>query len=96
MTSYVHDFIESELHEREEHTQSLEEAEVPELLWTSDQGERYRPVLLSHHTPEGFVVTGLVIVVENADMRFIHPGAVVAQLSRLAAESGDASPTLVD
>jgi tetratricopeptide (TPR) repeat protein len=45
-----------------------------------------RMLLLSHATPEGHVVTGVVVALMQRDQRFLHPGAIIAQLSRLLHE----------
>jgi hypothetical protein len=98
LTAYVSQYLRTELHEVELKTRSLEEDLDAKntALWTSELGERYRPLLLSHQMAGGFAVTGVAIVVETSATHFVHPGAVVAHLSRLAADSGDASPTFVE
>jgi hypothetical protein len=98
LAAYVGEFLGAELHDRDVKTQSLEQdLDSPDIaLWTSELGDRYRPLLLSHQMSSGFAVTGVAIVVETPGMPFAHPGAIVAHLSRLAADSGDASPTLIE
>jgi hypothetical protein len=98
LAAYVSEFLGTELQDHDVKTRSLEQdLDLPDIaLWTSELGDRYRPLLLSHQMSGGFAVTGVAIVVETPGMLFAHPGAIVAHLSRLAADSGDASPTLIE
>jgi hypothetical protein len=97
LANYVSEYFEAQVHEREVHTQSVDAGQKSiETLWTSELGERLRPLLLAHQSPEGFAVTGVVVLIEHAKTPFVFPGATVTQLSKLAAESGDANVTIVE
>jgi tRNA A-37 threonylcarbamoyl transferase component Bud32 len=63
----------------------------PNSIWTLDNGERYRPVLLRHATSDGFVSVGLAVLLEDPDRPFVYPARLAADLSRHAYDSGDAS-----
>jgi hypothetical protein len=66
-------------------------APSPSDLWTRENGERYRPVLLSHATADGFITVGLAVLLEDPSQPFIYPAQLAADLSRHAYDSGDAS-----
>jgi hypothetical protein len=66
-------------------------APSPSDLWTRENGERYRPVLLSHATADGFITVGLAVLLEDPSQAFIYPAQLAADLSRHAYDSGDAS-----
>jgi hypothetical protein len=63
----------------------------PGEAWTRDNGERYRPVMLTHAGPDGFITVGLAVLLEEPDRPFIYPAQLAADLSRHAYDSGDAS-----
>jgi hypothetical protein len=52
--------------------------------WASRDGRTYRSVLLGHTGPQGFVVTGLGVLVFNADQPFKNPTQIATEISRYA------------
>jgi hypothetical protein len=96
LPSVVSEFIDSELHERELSTRSMENEDVPakNSLWPSAQGEQHQLVLLSHQMPEGFAVSGVAALVVKAGSVFSHPGSLASHLSRLVFDAGDVTPIL--
>ena len=52
--------------------------------WAASRGRWYRTILLGHPEPNGFVVTGLGLVVGDPDAPFRNMTQVATQLSRYA------------
>jgi hypothetical protein len=75
-------------------TKSGEELQTTDTVnaeWTGEDGERYRPVPLSHPTDLGFAIVGLALLVIEREMVFIYPAQLASELSRFAFDSGDVS-----
>jgi hypothetical protein len=74
-------------------TKSGEELQTSETHsdWVGVNGERYRPVPLSHPVEEGFAIVGLALLVIEPDAAFVYPAQLAAELSRFAYDSGDVS-----
>jgi hypothetical protein len=96
LPSVVSEFIDSELHEREVATRSLEAEDVPakNSLWPSGKDEQHQLVLLSHQMSEGFAVSGVAALVVKQGVAFAHPGSLASHLSRLMFDAGDVTPIL--
>jgi hypothetical protein len=84
-------YLETEISRDEGDTTATSQVEEPNssAQWTSKEGKCYRPVLLNHQGPGGFVISGLAVLT----FRQGHPLRVVAetatQISRIAVEHGD-------
>ncbi len=57
--------------------------------WTDQREEGYRAVLLGHEAPEGFVVTGLAVLVPEPGKLFSFPGKMAAAVSQALLTAGD-------
>jgi hypothetical protein len=55
----------------------------------------YVRVLLSHQSVQGVALTGLAVLVVERNSPFTYPSRAAAELSRIAAEAGDAAATYV-
>jgi hypothetical protein len=96
----VRDHIAAELSDQDAGTAMVPEgARVPEpppitseLKASGD--ERFRLVLLAHQVSGAFAITGVVAVVVKPGKRFVYPGPLAAELSRLLLDAGDAVPAL--
>ena len=95
LDAIVRDYIASELAGGDEVTDDATELE-PRTEWTSFGEVHYRPVLLSHYNEDAdHVITGVCVFVVAPNQRVAHPAELVAQLSRLCADLGDAVPNVV-
>jgi hypothetical protein len=96
LPSVVSEFVDSELHEREVATRSLEAEDLPakNSLWPTGKGEQHQLVLLSHQMSEGFAVSGVAALVVKEGAPFSHPGSLASHLSRLVFDAGDVTPIL--
>jgi hypothetical protein len=63
--------------------------------WAGPAGETYRPVLLSHQTSMGVVITGVALLVVQPDGRFTFPGRVATEISRRTQQTGDVTGMVV-
>jgi hypothetical protein len=96
MDAFVQEYVESELRERDCSTTAFSLNSGPAVSNLSGKhGERYRPVLLAHQSQNGFVITGVAVLIVQPGAQFTFPSAVAAQLSRFVQESGDAAPALI-
>lgn len=59
--------------------------------WSGRNGDVYRPVLLGHHTSEGYTITGLAVLLLDSELSFVYPVQLVGVLSEFALASGDVS-----
>ena len=59
--------------------------------WTFEQKEKYQPVLLSHFSKQGFVITGLAVLHVDPDGQFDYPAEVATMISGILLEEGDVS-----
>jgi len=57
--------------------------------WTMQGGETYHPLLLGHHSDEGFQITGLAVLLLSADKGFEYPTSIVFAISKYLHDSGD-------
>jgi len=55
----------------------------------------FRPVLLSHATPTGLLITGIALLVVPSGGRFAFPARVATEISRRFHQTGDSSGVLV-
>jgi hypothetical protein len=63
--------------------------------WTGSQGEKYRPVLLTHESSDGFLVTGVAVVAMAPDAPFSYPSRVANEVSRHLRKMGDVTGIVV-
>jgi tetratricopeptide (TPR) repeat protein len=63
--------------------------------WSGAAGEKYRPVLLTHESPEGFLVTGVAVVALSPDSAFAYPSRVANEVSRHLRRMGDVTGMVV-
>jgi hypothetical protein len=68
-----------------------EAAPAPSTDWTSEWGQAYRPVLLSHQSDQGYTVVGLAVLAVDPTKPFAYPEQLAQDLSRFAYDSGDVS-----
>ena len=91
------EYLFSEIHEQDV-TKSAEELQDSSSEgandWVGERGERYRAVLLSHATDDGYVVVGMALLVIESGMSFVYPARLASDLSRFAFDSGDVSVLL--
>ncbi|HKU40853.1 MAG TPA: protein kinase [Polyangiales bacterium] len=88
LATTIRGFIASELQDGNTATATLFDIRAPGPA-TGIEGCEL--VLLSHHVPGGFVITGVAALICQASATFIHPGALATRLSRLLAELQDAT-----
>jgi len=64
--------------------------------WNGEYNGRCRPLLLSHHTTEGFAITGLVVLFRDKDPKLALniPWKISTIVSKTLLESGDVSVIL--
>ena len=83
-----------------EQTQSLTDDDArqlgPKLLQVDERGDRYRALLLAHHTDQGFVVSGVVVLIEPSSGKLGLPARLIARASEAAAMSDETALTLVN
>jgi hypothetical protein len=95
LDAIVRDYIAGELAGGDVVTDDATELEL-RTEWTSFGEVHYRPVLLSHYDADAnLVITGVCVFVVAPAQRVVYPADLVAQLSRLCAELGDAVPSVV-
>jgi hypothetical protein len=97
MADSVRDYIEAETKNLDVRTASLapESLPVPSEL-TGSHGENYRMVLLSHPVSSGFAITGVAVAIVEPGKRFIYPGPVAMQLSKILVDCGDVTAATVE
>jgi len=99
LSRFLDDYVRSQLEEQEMNTSSGEtDADAGGLtssMWVAQDGAQHHAVLLSHQTPQGFVITGLAILRAPAGVKFEHPTALAASLSRALLDAGDVVPITV-
>ncbi|HVW24836.1 MAG TPA: protein kinase [Polyangiaceae bacterium] len=66
-----------------------------QIDWTGSQGEKYRPVLLTHESSDGFLVTGVAVVAMSPDTPFSYPSRVANEVSRHLRKMGDVTGIVV-
>ncbi len=59
------------------------------LDWTNHRGDEYCPLLLGHETDDGFCITGVAVLLPDAENGFVLPVEAAAVVSRALAEAGD-------
>ena len=59
------------------------------------EGARSVPVLLSHQTDRGYALTGVALLLTQAEAQFSYPSRIAGTLSQLLAETGDADVAYV-
>jgi hypothetical protein len=90
MAAFAREYLNAELRDQDVRTSSMMLDSAPAVSgMTGSQGERFRPVLLSHPVQGGFAITGVAIAVLLPGVRFAFPGPTATQLSRILHESGD-------
>jgi hypothetical protein len=88
-------YFENELQSREA-TRSIVDPSSPSVSsssseWSTPNGERYVPVLLSHPLAQGTVLTGLSLLIVQPGAQFVYPSRLALELSRLLLQHGDAA-----
>jgi hypothetical protein len=63
--------------------------------WTGEHGEKYRPVLLTHESKDGFTITGVVVVATSPEAPFTYPSRVANEVSRHLQRMGDVTGMVV-
>ena len=63
--------------------------------WTGEDGEKYRPVLLTHESKDGFTITGVAVVATAPEAPFTYPSRVANEVSRHLQRMGDVTGLVV-
>jgi hypothetical protein len=63
--------------------------------WTGAEGEKYRPVLLTHEGRDGFLITGVAVVATAPESPFTYPSRVANEVSRHLQRMGDVTGMVV-
>jgi hypothetical protein len=91
LLAFVDEYLDLQLQDDDLQTGNHDaEADEPLGVWIDDEGRHHHPILLSHQSETGSVVTGLAIAVMRSAQRFVPPGTLAAHLSRLIQDAGDA------
>lgn len=95
----VRTYISAEIDDSDEATVTGSEHEACFENAANWNGEKYgmcRPLLLSHHTADGFAITGLAVLFRDNDpeLSFNIPWKISTIVSKTLLESGDVSVTL--
>jgi len=72
-------------------TVGAQEASRSDSVCTGSQGERYSSVILGHYTSHGFALTGVAILVSDADKPFSISDNAIFAISSSFAKAGDVS-----
>jgi tetratricopeptide (TPR) repeat protein len=97
MDGAVREYLDVELRDQDVETATLagEPSGTQASEWNGPRGERFRLVLLTHQTRDGYAITGVAVAVVRPGKNFAYPGATATQLSRLLHETGEAVPAIV-
>jgi serine/threonine-protein kinase len=97
MDGAVREYLDVELRDQDVETATLagEPSGTQASEWNGPRGERFRLVLLTHQTREGYAITGVAVALVKPGRNFAYPGATATQLSRLLQETGEAVPAIV-
>jgi hypothetical protein len=69
-----------------------QDTDEPEAIdWSDEQGQAYRPVLLSHEAAGRLLVMGLAVLALGRPQDFRYPADIAAAISRFWADRGDTS-----
>jgi hypothetical protein len=63
--------------------------------WTGAEGEKYRPILLTHESKDGFLITGVAVVATAPESPFTYPSRVANEVSRHLQRMGDVTGMVV-
>jgi hypothetical protein len=90
LSSSAEDYVAASIAEKT--TSAVSRSEPPAAAHTGEfeKGVSYRPVLLSHPTPNGLAVTGVAMLATAPGARLVYPPRLVAELSRRVELFGDA------
>jgi hypothetical protein len=89
LAGFVDEYLDAEL--QDDLTTRSQEAETSDEfgVFHDAEGGSHYPILLSHQSETGNVVTGLAIAVTRGRQQFAHPGTLATHLSRLIDDAGD-------
>jgi tRNA A-37 threonylcarbamoyl transferase component Bud32 len=91
LLAFVEEYLDLQLQDDDLQTGSQDaDADEVQGVWIDDEGRVHHPILLSHQSETGSVVTGLAIAVMRSTQRFVPAGTLAAHLSRLIQDAGDA------
>jgi tetratricopeptide (TPR) repeat protein len=65
------------------------------VAFTGSSGEKYRAVLLTHESPDGFIITGVAVIELSPEAPFAYPTRVASEVSRHLKKSGDVTGMMV-
>lgn len=88
---WAREYFERELEDEADDTAAFSEPpdeDAPDARFT-EEGQRLVPVLLSHQAKRGFAITGVALLITDADTHFTYPSRIAAELSRSVASAGD-------
>ena len=88
-------YVRTELEGSADMTMAAGEGSVSAGEWTSISGRSYRPVLLAHHSEQGFVASGLAVLIFEDTRPPRSLGEIATQLSRAMVANGDLPALLI-
>jgi len=88
-------YMRTELEGSADMTMAAGESSMSVNEWTSLSGRSYRPVLLAHQTDQGFVTSGLAVLIFEDTRPPRSLGEIATQLSRAMVANGDLPALLV-
>ncbi len=74
---------------------AFSEAASSEFDWRNDHGDEYFPLLLGHDSDEGFLITGVAVLLPNPEVEFMSPVEAAAIVSKSLLEAGDVPAPLM-
>jgi len=88
----VRDYLTAEIDDASDATMSAVDEESTSrttTAWTGYDARQYRPILLGHHTLDGYTVTGLAVISSSKNDRMVFPADIIIALSTELLQSGD-------
>jgi hypothetical protein len=92
MDALVRERVQAEIDSNSDVTTSdvgMNTADARTMDWTGQRGEKYRSVLLGHYVKEGFVITGLAVMLLDPSKPFDYPSEVISAMSESLLDAGD-------
>jgi hypothetical protein len=76
-------------------TDSAQQGSDTDFDWADAADQRFRPVLLSHSTERGWLVTGVALLAIEA-RHFVYPAQIASEVSRALAQLGEVLTVVSD
>jgi hypothetical protein len=93
----VRNYLISEVESNSDHTvvsDATAYSSDMDFEWKNEEGAVFHPLLLGHSGEEGYIVTGVAVLLVNPDSLFKFPGDEIIALSRSLTDSGEVDPIL--